>query len=336
VNSLPKVTIGIPTRNRRTYLMESIASALGQTYENVEVVISDNNSSDDTWEHLSSLKDSRIHAIHQGSDTGMVGNFNAVLNAATGDLFLLLSDDDLLDPTAIEKLSLPFRMPTQGQDPSTIGMSWCGSINIDAEGRDLWQTRSGPPMESPVDLLEGLFSGGRGTLFSGTLIRTSDVKSVGGYNNERFGVVCDTANWGQVALRYEYIVCVREPLLRYRVHSSSGTGTAVCQQWQGWGRAMHDSFLSVLRERGDQAGVRRLIRLRNNLLAQLTVTVLMRCIGKPGWKRLFAREIWAGRSFMFTPFVAKRLAKDGWKLLRLKKAGDTGSATGSMDSAPQR
>ena len=99
---------------------------------------------------------------------------------------------------------------------------------------------------------------------------------------------------------------------------------------------MHEAFLSVLRERDDQEGERRLLRLRNNLLAQLTVEVLMRYLGKPGWKRLFAREIWAARSFMFTPFVAKRLAKDGWKLLRLKKAGDTGSATGSMDSAPQR
>jgi glycosyltransferase involved in cell wall biosynthesis len=298
--------------------MESIASALGQTYENVEVVISDNNSADDTWEHLSSLKDSRIHAIHQGSDAGMAGNFNAVLNAATGDLFLLLSDDDLLDPTAIEKLSLPLRMPTQGQDPSTIGMSWCPCINIDAEGRDLWQTRSGPPMESPVDLLEGVFSGTRGTQFSGTLIRTSDAKAVGGYDGERYGVLCDTANWGQVALRYERVVCVREPLMRYRVHSGGGTGDAACRQWQTWVRSQHETLMSVLRERGDQAGVRRLQRTLDNLLAQITVTVLMRYLGKPGWKRLFAREIWAARSFMFTPFVARRLAKDGWKLLRLK------------------
>lgn len=314
----PKVTVGIPTRNRRAYLTESISSALMQTYKNIEIVVSDNHSSDDTWEYLSSIGDPRVRAIRQTSDIGMVENFNAVLNAATGHLFLLLSDDDLLDPTAIEKLSLPFCMPTQDQQPSAIGMSWCGCINIDAEGRDLWQIRSGPPMESSVDLLEGLFSGTRGTLLSGSLIRTSDARAVGGYNNERYGVVCDTANWGQVALRYKHVVCVQEPLLRYRVHSSSGTAQAACQQWQTWGRAMHDDFLSVLRESGDQAGVRRLLRVRNNLLAQLTVTVLMRYIGKPGWKRLFAREIWIARKFMFTPFVAKRLAKDGWKLLRLR------------------
>jgi glycosyltransferase involved in cell wall biosynthesis len=318
MSSPSKVTIGIPTRNRRTYLMESLSSALAQTYKDLEVVVSDDDSSDDTWEYLSSLKDLRLRAMRQRPRLGMTGNFNAVLNAAAGDLFLLLNDDDLLDPTAIEKLSLPFRMPTQGQDPSTIGMSWCASINIDTEGRDLWQTRSGPAMESPVDLLEGVFSGTRGTHISGSLERTSDARSVGGYDNERFGVLCDFAHLGQVALRYEHVVCVPEPLLRYRLHSSSETGTAACRQWQNWMSAQYECFLAILRERGDQEGVGRLLRLRKNLLAQITVEVLMRYIGKPGWKRLFAREIWAGRAFMFTPFVAKRLAKDGWKLLRLK------------------
>ena len=317
MSSRPKVTIGLPTRNRRAYLMETLSSALAQTFKDIEVVVSDDDSSDDTWEYLSSLKDPRIRAIRQSPHAGMVGNFNAVLNAATGDLFVLLNDDDVLDATAIEKLSSPFRMPTQGHDPSTIGLSWCGCIDIDAEGRELWRTRSGPPMESAVDLIEGLFSGTRGPHFSGVLIRTSDAKSVGGYSDE-FYDIADCANWGQVALHYDHVVCVPEPLLRYRIHTSSMTGTAGCRQWHAWGRAMHEAFLSVLRERGDQEGIRRLLRLRNNLLAQLTVEVLMRYLGKPGWKRLFAREIWAARSFMFTPFVAKRLAKDGWKLLRLK------------------
>jgi glycosyltransferase involved in cell wall biosynthesis len=313
----PKVTVGIATRNRRAYLMEAVTSALAQTYKDIEVIISDDDSSDDTWGYVSSLKDPRIRAMRQSPNLRIVGNYNAILSAATGDLFVLLNDDDVLDPKAIEKLSSPFRMPTQGHDPSTIGLSWCGCIDIDPEGRELWRTRSGPPMESSVDLIEGLWSGTRGPHFSGILIRTSDARSVGGYRDEYYDV-SDCANWGQVALHYDHVVCVQEPLLRYRVHSSSYTGAATCRPWQESGLRMHEAFLSVLRERGDQEGVRRLLRVRNNLLAQLTVEVLMRYIGKPGWKRLFAREIWAARSFMFTPFVAKRLAKDGWKLLRLK------------------
>ncbi len=313
-----KVTIAIPTWNRCEYLKQSLSSALDQTYPYIEVIVSDNASTDGTAELLRNIQDPRVKVLTQTTNLGSVGNLNAVLEFATGDLFLPLSDDDILDPSAIEKLSRPFREPMPGTTPNTVGLAWCPCINIDAKGRDLWQTRSGPSVESPVDLLEGLFSGTRGIQFSGTLIRTSDARSVGGYNYERYGVLCDSANWGQVALRYEHVVCVPEPLMRYRIHSSSDTGRAGCEQWQAWGRAQHEDFLAVLRERGDETGVRRLLSVRNNLLAQLTVTILMRYIGKPGWKRLFAREIWAARRFMFTPFVAKRLAKDGWKLLRLK------------------
>jgi glycosyltransferase involved in cell wall biosynthesis len=320
VNTAGKVTIGIPSRNRLHYLTAAMSSVLSQTYQNIEVIVSDDESTDGTWEYLSAIKDPRVRAIRQKSKLGMVPNFNAVLEQATGELFMLLSDDDLLEPTAIEKLSAPFWAGSEGKAASTIGLSWCPYINIDADGRELWGSRGGPAMESPVDLVSGLFSGHRGIIVSGVLVRTADVRSVGGYNNDRHGTCCDAGNWGQVAMHYDYVVCVPERLMRYRMHSSSITGTANCQQWQEWAWNMNEDFATVLRKRGDERGVRRLERVRGSLLAQITVTVLMRYLGQPGWKQLFAREIWAGRNFMFTPFVAKRLAKDGWKLLRLKKA----------------
>lgn len=319
-NTTGKVTIGIPTRNRLGYLTAALSSVLSQTYQNLEVIVSDDESSDGTWDYLRSIQDPRVRIIRQSPKLGMVPNFNAVLAQATGDLFMLLSDDDLLEPTAIEKLSAPFWQGSGGHAPSTIGLSWCPYINIDAEGRDLWQSRSGPAIEPPFELIAGLFSGRRGIIVSGVLVRTEDARSVGCYNEERHGTCCDAGNWGQVALHYDHVVCVPERLMRYRMHSSSITGTANCHQWQEWASNMHDDFMAVLRKRGNERAIRRLRPLRTGLLAQITVTVLMRYLGQPGWKQLFAREIWAGRSFMFTPFVAKRLAKDGWKLLRLKRA----------------
>jgi glycosyltransferase involved in cell wall biosynthesis len=320
VHTAGKVTIGIPSRNRLDYLTAAMASVLLQTYQNLEVIVSDDESTDGTWEYLTAIKDPRVRAIRQKSKLGMVPNFNAVLELATGELFMLLSDDDLLEPTAIEKLSAPFWEGCGGHAASTIGLSWCPYINIDAGGRDLWKSRSGPAVESPAELIAGLFSGRRGIIVSGVLVRTADVRSVGGYNNDRHGTCCDAGNWGQSALHYDHVVCVQEWLMRYRMHSSSITGTANCRQWQEWVSNMHQDFMAVLRKRGDERGVQLLEPLRPNLLAQITVTVLMRYLGQPGWKQFFAREIWAGRSFMFTPFVARRLAKDGWKLLRLKKA----------------
>jgi hypothetical protein len=250
----------------------------------------------------------------------MVANFSSCLNSATGELFLMLSDDDWLEPAAIEKLSRPFIESVHGLDPRTVGMTWCPCINVDAAGKPLWAVRGGPPVESPVSLLEGLFNGNRGPTFSAVMIRAGDGRAAGDYNNAHYGLCCDMANWGKAALRYDHVVCVDEPLMNYTIHTgtASGTSLAACRDWQLWIDHQVDDFSAIARERGDYEGERRLLRCRKNVLANITVTVLMRSMGRPGWVGAFAREFWRSRRFMLTPFVAKRIVKDGWKLLRLK------------------
>ena len=308
----PLVSIGIPTFNRRDYLLQCVHSALAQTYTNIEVIVSDNASTDDTWQYLTTLNDPRLVLIRQPSNAGMVGNFNACLFAATGDLFILLSDDDLLEPAAIERLSEPFRSP----DASTIGLSWCPSTIIDATGRAMWTTDPGPALESPTDLLYGLFTGRRGTRLSAILIRRNDSIELRGYNEARHGVLCDTGNWGRIALKYPFVHCAPQSLVQYRVHAASLTTIANCADWQRYGDNIHEDFLTVLHQNGKAAQARQLTRGFSPHLANITVTVLLRFFKTPGWIKLYAREFWRSRRFMLTPFVAGRIARDGWKLLR--------------------
>ena len=99
----PLVTIAIPTYNRADgYLKEAIQSALDQTSENIEVLISDNASTDNTRELVENLTDRRISCYRQDENIGFVNNWNFALKAAKGDYFLLLCDDDRIDPTMIE------------------------------------------------------------------------------------------------------------------------------------------------------------------------------------------------------------------------------------------
>ena len=102
----PLVTIAIPTFNRAAHLLEAIESARAQTYDQIEVLISDNASSDTTCSVIQSAidADARVRGLVQTRNLGMVGNWNACLEAARGEYFLLLSDDDLLEPDAIELL----------------------------------------------------------------------------------------------------------------------------------------------------------------------------------------------------------------------------------------
>lgn len=313
------VTIGIPTFNRSHYVLDAVQSCLNQTYRNIEIIVADNASTDDTWEKLNSVKDPRLRFIRQSSNVGGAANFNTCLRSANGELFLLLCDDDLLEPTAIEKLSKPFREGFNGVSPESIGLVWSTYLNVDQDRKPMWVTRSGPPIESSLSFIEGLFNGVRGPMLSGILIRTADSIKFGGYDGERHAMLSDTGNWGRVVLGYRHAVCVPEPLMRYTVHSETATnreGTA--KDWQFRGERMHADFLEVLRLQGDLNGEQRLAKLKKNLMANLTVSVLMRYKGQPGWPKIFAGEIWRSRRFMLTPFVAKRIIKDGWKLLRIK------------------
>jgi glycosyltransferase involved in cell wall biosynthesis len=314
-----RVTVGIPTRNRSQYLMRAIESVLAQTYPEIEIVVSDNDSDDDTWQRLQTISDPRMRAIRQTYNIGMVGNFNASLNAATGELFLMLSDDDLLEPTAIERLSGPLREGSDGIAAKAIGMTWCQTVIMDADGNDLWVTLGGPRIESPAAMLCGLFTGKRGPRFSSVMLRTDDVVRVGGYNEARYGAICDTANWGAAALQYEQVVSIEQPLVKYTVHAKSETMRSACVDWQSWGKNMHDDMVAVLQHHGDESDVRRLKAVRNNLLANLTVTVLLPSIGQPGWIQRIAREAWSSREYLLTPYVFVRLLREGWKMLRLKK-----------------
>ncbi|MGB7968537.1 MAG: glycosyltransferase family 2 protein [Methanobacterium sp.] len=101
------VSIIIPTYNRANYLTKAIDSALSQDYPNIEVIVSDNASSDDTGEMVKKYKDdNRFKYFRNNHNLGMVANWRKALNNyATGDFFMILSDDDyLIDDNYISKV----------------------------------------------------------------------------------------------------------------------------------------------------------------------------------------------------------------------------------------
>jgi len=95
----PLVTISIPTFNRGSKLNRAIKSALEQDYKNIEVIISDNASIDNTEEICTNHAkiDSRVIYIKQPLNKGPLVNYNTVLNQASGQYFMWLGDDDWID-----------------------------------------------------------------------------------------------------------------------------------------------------------------------------------------------------------------------------------------------
>lgn len=101
----PLVTVGIPTFNGAKRISGALKSVLDQRYPNLELIISDNCSSDDTMEICMALgqKQPSIRYFRQPHNIGVMQNFDFVLRQARGEFFMWLSDDDFLAPGILQK-----------------------------------------------------------------------------------------------------------------------------------------------------------------------------------------------------------------------------------------
>ena len=102
----PKVSIGIPCYNRFQKLSRTLKSVQNQTYKNLEIIVSDNASSDIKIEKMmvdAAENDKRIKYFRQPKNQGNEFNFAFVLNQAIGEYFMWLCDDDWLSSNYIEK-----------------------------------------------------------------------------------------------------------------------------------------------------------------------------------------------------------------------------------------
>ncbi len=99
-DELCKVSIIIPTYNRADMVVETVQSALKQTYPNVEVIVVDDGSTDGTRETLERAFGDRIRYIYQ-ENSGRSRARNRGIEAATGEAFIFLDSDDWLLPNAV-------------------------------------------------------------------------------------------------------------------------------------------------------------------------------------------------------------------------------------------
>lgn len=175
----PLVTIAIPTYNRAgTYLSECLVSASVQTYRNLEIIVSDNCSSDQTPAYVAGFKDARIRYFRHERNIGANNNFNFCLSKATGEYFLLLQDDDMIDPDFIETC---IKEVGGGKE---FGIIRTGTRIIDGTGRvfsEMHNLVGGLPTE---EFFLGWFTGKTSHYLCSTLFNTSRLREIGGFGSK--------------------------------------------------------------------------------------------------------------------------------------------------------
>lgn len=217
----PLVSVLVPTRNRERFLAECLSSILAQTYTNLEVVVLDNCSSDASAEIASSFaeQDGRLTVARSSHDLGLIGNHRRGLDMASSDLVKFVHDDDVLEPSAIERM-------VEAMDASPqVAIATSPRKHIDAEGTPL--LGQPPPLGEHDAILDGRFVGdamlsrvsniiGEAStiLFRRSLLDGSPYASFAG---RTYDYLTDVSTW-LVLLSRGSVAYTGEPLSRTRLH----------------------------------------------------------------------------------------------------------------------
>lgn len=142
----PRVSLGLPVYNGENFLREAIDSILTQTFDDFELIISDNASTDTTEEICReyAAKDQRIRYYRNEYNLGAAPNYNRVFELATGDYFKWCAHDDICAPEFLERC-----VELLEQDTSVV-LCHTQTKLIDEQGRLLRDNQTQRRADSPL------------------------------------------------------------------------------------------------------------------------------------------------------------------------------------------
>ena len=228
------VSIIMPTYNCGRFIADTIESVLAQTYQNWEICIVDDCSTDDTAEVVRPYteRDSRIHYHVLEKNSGAAAARTRAMELAQGDYMAFLDSDDLWYPEKLER-QLAY-MQTHG-----YAFTCTRYEQIDEEGRLLGKVIRTIPRTDYNRLLLDCPVGNSSVMY--------DVRKMGKFRVPDIRKRNDDALWLQMLKKEAYIYGMDETLMQYRVRQnsiSSNKLTLIRYHWQLYREIEH---LGVLR-----------------------------------------------------------------------------------------
>ncbi len=260
----PTVSVVVPAYNNADFIERTMDSILAQTFSDLEIIVADHSSSDNTWELLQRYAgDPRITLLQTPTGGGALANWNRVSQAATGEYLKLVCGDDLIYPEMIEK-----QVAALEAEPTAVLTASPRDI-IDANDQPILRRRG-------LAGLRGRVSGAhavRRTIVSGTNIfgepacvtmRRSVLEKVGWWDPTAAYLI-DEATYARVLFEGDF-VAVPTSLAGFRV-SDSQWSVRLARQQAEQAIAFHEEVLATR-----PGVVSRLDVIRGNLAARLMAT----------------------------------------------------------------
>ena len=212
---MPRVSVVIASFNHEKYVRECVQSVLDQTYQDLEIIITDDGSSDRTVEVIRRFNDPRIRLDTFTHNMGVCNALNHCLQAAAGEYIAVLNSDDAWEPT---KLAVQVKYLDEHPE---IGAVFTKVTLVDESSKPI-----GPgdykffyifdvENRSRFAWLNNFFSKGNGLCHPSVLIRKKSQDDIGLYNKRMFNLH-DFDMWVRLCFKYDIHV-VDERLVRFRI-----------------------------------------------------------------------------------------------------------------------
>jgi glycosyltransferase involved in cell wall biosynthesis len=207
----PEVTVVVPTHNRRDLLPLTLRTVLGQRDVDLEVIVVDDGSTDDTPAVVTGLGDRRVRLLRHDRPTGVSTARNHGADEAAGAWLAFCDDDDLWAP---DKLTRQLAAAAR----AARFWSYGGAVRIDRALRIMGGTSPPPPEQLAARLPRwNLMPGGS----SNVIVRAEAFSEAGRWDPALVNLA-DWDLWIRLS-RAGLPACVAEPLVGYRIHPSNAS-----------------------------------------------------------------------------------------------------------------
>jgi len=204
---MPKVSICIPTYNRKDYLKETLDSVFAQTYKDYEVVIVDDGSTDGTDEMVAGMSEPIRYFMQENA--GDAAARNTLIKMAEGEYITFIDSDDLLYPDSVERLV----KSVESHEGGACGYG--GYIRIDENGAELpTKQKHLPTGEITIPLFQQILVHSCGSIFPKKAMTDKC-----GFNSS-LRVCSDYETWLELSIKYKFIA-QDEPTFKRRRHGNN-------------------------------------------------------------------------------------------------------------------
>jgi len=218
----PLVSICMPAYNVENTLGVALNSVPAQSYQNTEVILVDDGSTDGTSEVVRSFTDERIHYIRNKMNLGGYQTMNKAVGLAKGDFVAIYHSDDVYESTIIEKEIAYFQSYPQ------IGAVFCLAHFMDSKGNifggyTLPKEYLGREFLTYEDIFPFILRNKNILLCCPTfMVRHEVLNAIGSFDAEKYDIAADLDMWIRIVRRFP-IGILNERLMKYRVGKSQWT-----------------------------------------------------------------------------------------------------------------